>query len=421
MSSTLPIDSADSAAAAPVDVRALLRDFGSPLFIVSEQLLRGSYRRFRGAFAAVDLRPVIAYSYKTNYLPALCAILHQEGAGAEVVSGMEYALARSLGVAADAIVFNGPGKAHGELKAALRDGALVVIDGFDELDAAAAIAEAMPAMGKSARIGLRVDLGLTGDWSRFGFAKSDVARAFARIAAVPGLSLELMHHHAGTDHRDPAPYARATAELLRFCREARELGLQPRAIDIGGGFPAGLPLQPYAEAIAAVLAMEGAADLVVEPGRALVDPAVLLACTVMAAKTVPGGGRAVVTDAGVNVLSNMCRRVARPIAALDAQGPPAPTAVFGPLCMPEDRLSEAAVLPPLKAGDVLTVAEAGAYTLSQATEFTAPRPAAVLVGPLGAELIRARDDWHDVIAPCLLPERLRAAGAAKWPPPPLGR
>ncbi len=422
MTETLSINPADPAAAARPDVHALLREFGSPLFIVSEAALRRSYRDFRAAFAAVKLSPRIAYSYKTNYLPAVCAILHQEGAGAEVVSGMEYALARSLGVAAEAILFNGPGKAHGELKAALFDGALVVIDGFDELEAAAGIAGAMrAAAGRTARIGLRIGLGLAGGWSKFGFAKPEMARAFARIAAEPALSLELLHHHAGTDHRDPAPYARAAAELLRFRREAADFGLGPRAVDIGGGFPATLPARPFAEAIAGVFAMEDGAELVVEPGRVLVDPAVQLACTVMAAKEIPGRGRAVVTDAGINLLSNMGRGAARPVSAVGVEGAAAPTAVFGPLCMPEDRLAEAALLPPLKTGDALTVAEAGAYTLSQATEFSEPRPAAVLIGPAGVELIRKREDWHDVIAPALLPERLRAAGAAKWPLPPPGR
>lgn len=418
----LSIHSAEPAGPASFDVRALLRDYGSPLFVVSEPALRYAFKSFRAAFHAVGLHPVIAYSYKTNYLPAVCAILHQEGAGAEVVSGMEYALAQSLGVGADRIVFNGPGKAHGELKAALRDGALVVVDGFDELKAAAAVGEGMrAATGRAARIGLRVDLGLGGGWSKFGFAKRDMARAFAQVAAAPALSLELLHHHAGTDHRDPAPYARAAAELLRFRRDAREFGLEPRSIDIGGGFPANLPWRPYAEAVAGVFAMEDGAHLVVEPGRAIVDPAVQLACTVMAAKELPEGGRAVVTDAGVNLLSNMSRKHARPVSAVGAEGPVAPTAVFGPLCMPEDMIAEAAELPPLKPGDVVTVAEAGAYTLSQATEFSEPRPAAVLAGPLGVELIRKREDWHDVMAPCILPERLRALGAAKWPPVPPGR
>lgn len=415
MIETLPAEPAHSAAES-FDLHGLLHEFGSPLFVVSESALRAAYRRLRQAFAAADLRPGIAYSYKTNYLPAVCAILHQEGAGAEVVSGMEYALARALGVSADAIIFNGPGKAHGELKAALRDGALVVIDGFDELAAAIAIAEA-PAADRKSRIGLRVDLGLTGGWSRFGFAKQDMAKAFAQIAAAPALSLELLHHHAGTNHRDPAPYARAAAELLRFRREARASGLDPRQIDIGGGFPADLPLAPFAEAVAGALAMDGSADLVVEPGRAIVDPAIQLLCTVVAAKDTPGGP-AVVTDAGVNLLSNMSRTAPRPIAAVGKPGAAVPTAVFGPLCMPEDQLAAAALLPPLEAGDVVSVAEAGAYTLSQATEFTAPRPAAVLVGPAGVEIIRRREDWRDVIGPCVLPERLRAAGAGKWPPAP---
>ncbi len=398
-----------------LNVPALLGRFGSPLFIVSEAALRHGYRAFRGAFAG--LRPRIAYSYKTNYLPALCAILHQEGAGAEVVSGMEYALARSLGVAPNDIVFNGPGKTRGELSAALRDGALVVVDGLGELEAAIAIADE-PGFGpqRRARIGLRADLGkISAPWSRFGLR--DMRRAFERIAGKPVLSFELLHHHAGTDHRDPEPYRAAVRGLLGLKREAAEFGLRPGAIDLGGGFPAALPLAPFAEAIAEALAESGgeAPALVLEPGRALVDTAVRLACTVVAAKEM-ASGPAVVIDAGINFLPQMCRSAPRPLApAGPAPGVRVPTAVFGPLCMPEDRLAENILLPPLRPGDPLIVYEAGAYTLSQATEFTAPRPAVVLIGPDGPEIIRRREDWRDVMAPCELPARLSPADS-EWRP-----
>jgi len=391
---------------------ALLGAFGSPLYVVSEAALRESTRAFARGFAPSGITPRIAYSYKTNYLPAVCAILHQEGATAEVVSGMEYSFARTLGVPAGDIIFNGPGKTRGELSAAHSDGALVVVDGFDELDAVISIA-AQAGSGRPFRIGLRIDLSETG-WSRFGFRHDggDARRALERVAAAPGLSLELLHHHAGTDHRDPAPYLRATRALCRIRQEAETLGLSIPALDLGGGFPANLSSAPFAAAIAQGLKQSpGAApQIVVEPGRALIDPAMWLVCTVTATKEIPGLGRTAVVDAGINMLPPACRSAPRPMAAVrPARGAPAPTSVFGPLCMPEDRLAERAALPQLRPGDPLVIGEAGAYTLTQSTQFSAPRPAVVLLGPGGAEIVRRREDWRDVIAPCALPERLDAA------------
>jgi len=73
------------------NVNELLAEFGSPLYIVSEKSVRNLYRSFRDAFTAPGLDTVIGYSYKTNYLPAVCAIFQQEGAWAEVVSGTPHA------------------------------------------------------------------------------------------------------------------------------------------------------------------------------------------------------------------------------------------------------------------------------------------------------------------------------------------
>jgi len=74
-----------------------------------------------------------AWSYKTNYLGAICSIYHQEGAWAEVVSGMEYDMARALGMPASQIIFNGPGKREHELQKAITEGAKLHIDHLDEL------------------------------------------------------------------------------------------------------------------------------------------------------------------------------------------------------------------------------------------------------------------------------------------------
>ncbi len=396
----------------------LLAEFGSPLFILSESILRETYRRFCREFARGGTKVQIAYSYKTNYLPAVCAIFHQEGAIAEVVSGMEYSFARARGIAPSDIIFNGPGKTRADLDRASAEGALIVVDGFDELDALIATAN-----GKPVRIGLRLDFGEQ-SWSRFGFRtdNGDASRALKRIAAVSNLHLELLHHHAGTDHRDSLPYRRAAQGFVGVLREAAGLNLFPETLDFGGGFAANIGYTPFGVAIAAGLAdWAGVSNhnnkplaIVTEPGRALVDPAGWLAASVLAIKDMPGGERAIVADAGISFLSSANRSAPRPIFA-GAPGPLSPASVFGPSCMPLDRLAEHIGLPPLTRGDLLLVGEAGAYTVTQANQFPGPRPAVVLIGPNGPELIRRREDWQDVIDACVLPERLRAAPQKSGP------
>src|SRR5262245_45086256 len=77
-------------------VSELLRHFGSPLFVVSESRLRREFRDFQAAFRAGYPNTQVAYSYKTNYLTGIRSLLHEEGAWAEVVSGLEYEMARRL-------------------------------------------------------------------------------------------------------------------------------------------------------------------------------------------------------------------------------------------------------------------------------------------------------------------------------------
>ena len=116
------------------DVEKLLIEYGSPLFLLSENKLREKYKLFKEAFTEEGIETIIGYSYKTNYLPALCSILKEEGAWAEVVADMEYKLARSLNVPGSEIIFNGCYKTETELNKAVSEGALINIDSFDELE-----------------------------------------------------------------------------------------------------------------------------------------------------------------------------------------------------------------------------------------------------------------------------------------------
>lgn len=421
------------------DAAELVERFGSPLFVVSEERLRALYGSFRETFTGDGVTTRIAYSYKTNYLPALCAVMADEGAWAEVVSGMEYSLARALGVPAADIVFNGPYKTRAELERAIGEGALVNIDGFDELAVVETVARSV---GRTARIGLRINFRVDNqlNWTKFGFSveHGDAEEALARVAGRRRLRLVALHNHCGTYNVDPGIYTRAVRALLQVARSARRLGLAPTTIDLGGGFPSANALKPafaapgvarrsgealgdFADAILRPLARARglfgpSPTLILEPGRAVVDSAMQLVCTVVATKEIAGQGAAVVVDAGVNIVPTAYWYNHHVDAVDGAESDVADAmrqvTVYGPLCMQIDVLRDQVLLPPLAVGAPLVIHNVGAYCLTQSMQFIQPRPAVVMIGPDGPVVIRRREEWRDIFALDSVPERLRREGHA---------
>ena len=126
-----------------VSVDELVARYGSPLFVFSEQSLVQRYHDLRQAFARRYAKVRIAWSYKTNYLQAICRVFHREGAWAEVVSPMEFDKALHTGVPADHIHFNGPYKPDAAIETAVRGGSPIHLDSFDELHRVERISERM--------------------------------------------------------------------------------------------------------------------------------------------------------------------------------------------------------------------------------------------------------------------------------------
>ena len=430
-------------------VAELARKFGTPLFIYDESGVREKAQTLRKAFESRYPNVSFVWSFKTNYLAAICEILHSEGWGAEVVSDFEYQKARRQGFKGSEIVYNGPYKPCESLEAAIREKALVQVDNWDELGQIEDLAEAAEA---PVEIGLRVwmDTGIKPVWSRFGFAlaSGEAERAAARIIANPKLYLHTLHTHIGTYILAPAAFRTATQKLVALRDELEaEYGHLVDCLNLGGGFPSysllhGMPgpaektvppIADYAEAITAVLRRlppERRPLLRLETGRYLIDEAGYLLARVVAVRdsghattdnsdlsgialkeqllSADSARLGYVTDAGLNLLytSTWFQIDALPEKPSDA--PPVPARLLGPLCMAIDVIRDRIELPPLDAGDLLTLRPVGAYNQAQSMQFISYRPAAVLIAPDGtAELIRDRETLDDVERNEHLPTRLR--------------
>jgi len=170
----------------------------------------------------------------------------------------------------------------------------------------------------------------------------------------------------------------AAADLLAaLADELADLGCLIATIDLGGGFPPPAATAEHARAVASALRNRGFdGELLLEPGRALVADAVGLAFSVVAVKTLAGGERCLVCDAGTNFLPGALNDPPR-LEAPGASGPTTPALVSGPLCLNVDVIHPRAELPPVTPGDVLVARAVGAYQQSASTHFGEAPPQVV--------------------------------------------
>jgi diaminopimelate decarboxylase len=393
-----------------VAIADLVAEYGSPLFVFSQRTLVARYRELRDAFTRRWPRVRIAWSYKTNYLEAICRTFHKEGAWGEVVSPFEYQKALRSGVPAEKIHFNGPFKPDDAIARAIEGSSILHLDNFDEIARVERIAERV---GKRARVAVRVNMAIEGlqAWSRFGVnLESGQAReAIDRVVSGQGMDLVGLHTHIGTYILDPNAYGAAAAKIAKLANEIRAAhGVTLQFLDLGGGFAspntlkgtylAGEHAAPsfarYADAICDGLrALDYPSrelpTLVLETGRALVDEAGYLASTVQATKRLPTGERALVLDAGVNLLFTSFWYKHDVAPAAEMRGVPEPTVLYGPLCMNIDVMRDAVQLPPMAVGDQLVFRNVGAYNVTQWMQFITLRPAVVMVGD-GGRVARIR-------------------------------
>jgi len=374
----------------------------APAYLLDLDRLARRHGEFSDAFSRRFDRLAIAYSYKTNFLPEICRRLHRAGALAEVVSGLEYEIARRLGVPGDRIVFNGPGRPVDELRRAFSEGALVHLDSAEEVELAVELLAGGEVPG-TARVGLRLSADLAfgrGErrLSRFGFDPrgEELRRAAERLFGAGAGAIGL-HIHTSSKSRNLDVFRSLAATLGSV---GAELGLvRVASLEAGGGFgiaPEGMTdlafpdLDEYADAVRDELerTAPGAARLpiLIEPGIAMVGDAMELVAPVRAVRE-RNGHRVATIDASVHTVRPTRHRRALPIRALDARGAPKPGApvvhdLVGYTCMEDDVVAAGVELPPLEPGDLVRIGGVGAYTWVFKPRFirAAPRVLAVEAG-----------------------------------------
>jgi diaminopimelate decarboxylase len=406
-----------------VDLVDLARAVGTPFYCYSTATLERHYRVFAEAFAGTD--SLICYSVKANSSLAVLATLARLGAGMDVVSEGELRRALAVHVPPEKIVFSGVGKTIPEMAFALEQGIFAFnVESEPELRA---LSETAQALGKAARIALRVNPDVdakthhkiaTGKAeNKFGVPFAQAIPLYRLAAELPGIEASGVHMHIGSQITDLIPFRNAFALLAELVGQLRIQGFTIDFVNLGGGlgvpYRSDAPLPPLPSDYAA-LVREAVGDLgarlLFEPGRMIAGNAGILVSRVLYVKR--GAAKTfTIIDAAMNDLMRPTLYDAYheiwPVVEPTPGAPIVVTDVAGPVCETGDCFAVGRALPELHAGDLVAVMTAGAYGAVLASAYNSrPLVPEVLVAGSNYAVTRPRPGYDAMLAAETLPDWL---------------
>jgi diaminopimelate decarboxylase len=402
-------------------IRKIEAKFGSPFYILDETSFRKNYDGIISAFAGRYKKFILAYSYKTNYIPYLCNIIKSKGGFAEVVSRLEYDLALKVGQKPDKIVFNGPVKCYEDIALALDNKSIVNLDSWFGIDHVAKYARKNP--NREIKIGLRINIGLSDKsglshiqehlkTGRFGFdpANSNMEKVVSCLADIGNVTVNSLHGHTSTTDRNVWCYQIITETLCQIAEEFFPESVE--YINIGGGIFGYIPPQmrwaktpsfdDYAKAVYKVLktskwVRRQKPHLMLEPGIAMVANALSFVTKVISVKDVRGELFVTVDGSGYNVQPTSHRinhpyQIIRKISSKKRRT----FSVVGSTCMEKDYILTEITDTLPDVGDFIKIDNVGAYTVVLTPPFINPAPAIIVRKSGTFKLVRSKQTLNDM-------------------------
>lgn len=401
-----------------VPLPEIARAVGTPVYVYSTATMRRHVQVFREALSGIR-EPLIAYAVKANPNVAVLAALAGEGLGADVVSGGEYRRARNAGIPPERIVFSGVGKTAEEMAHALAGGLCQF--NLESVEEAETLSEVAVRLGLSAPVGFRINpdvdanthakISTGGAHNKFGVPLGDAILAYERARSLPGLAIQGVAVHIGSQLTDLGPLRLAFEKIGSLILALRSEGHVIRFADLGGGL--GVPYDPalppppspheYGQMVGEVT-RDWDIGLIFEPGRLIVANAGVLLTEVIRVKPAPACPF-VIVDAAMNDLMRPSLYDAwHGIDAVAPSGEGMVANVVGPVCESGDTFATARAMDKAEAGDLLVFRTAGAYAATMASTYNSrPLTPEVLVEGDKWAVIRERRDIEALIGDDKIP------------------
>ena len=353
---TLKINSKGHLTIGGADTMDIVKDFGTPLYLIDEKYFRSVAKAYRGAILSNYGKGNVAYASKAFSAVAIYRIAAEEGLSADVVSGGEIFTALKAGFDPSKLYFHGNNKLPSELEFAISSGVgKICIDNISELP----LIDALSAKyGRVQKVLVRINPGVeahTHDYIKT--AKVDSKFAFVI-------------------NTGDADYVIAE----RMGKRDKELGL-------------------------------GTPELTIEPGRSLIGEAGITLYSVGTIKEIKGIRKYVAIDGGMtdNIrpalygakYEVMCANRANELHE-DV------VTIAGKCCESGDIIAKDVKLPQVVTGDIIAVFSTGAYCYSMASHYNRNiLPPVVTVYEGKADYIIKPENYEDITRNDVVPERLK--------------
>lgn len=408
------------------DTVSLARKYGTPLYVIDEDKVRRSMRKFREIMQKYfPAGSRVLYASKALSYVDIYRVAASEGLGADVVSSGEIYTALKGGLPGSAMYFHGNNKTDEDIEYALGAGVgTFVADCREELEYLDAAARRI---GKKQDVLLRITPGIdphthkkvvTGSVdSKFG-TPIETGQAYELVRFALGLkniTLRGFHSHIGSQIFDSGPFSDAAEIMMRFIADlSGKLGYTAEYLNLGGGYgvtytedradlDADRVLREISEKLTGLAGDFGieVPKIIIEPGRALVAAAGVTLYTVGSVKTIPGYRTYVSIDGGMpdNPRYALYQSDYTSLIASKAAEPASQrVTIAGRCCESGDLIQENAPLQSCRRGDILAVLVTGAYNYSMASNYNRiPRPAMVSVSGGRDRLVVRRESFEDLV------------------------
>jgi len=395
-----------------VSLTAIAASTGTPVYVYSAAVLRERYQVIDAAFG--DYPHALHYALKANSTLAIARLMRALGSAVDANSVWEIEVARRAGFEPSQIVFTGVGKSPEELERAVALGVKAInVESGGELARLEAIAVRL---GRIVRVAIRINPDIdakshphisTGlKINKFGLPLDEARELVQTLTGRPSLALVAIHVHVGSQITSLDPLRRAAALAADVSLDLQRQGFPLEYVDLGGGLGVSYDggAVPSAADYVGVLLGEvrrTSLPIVIEPGRVIAAPAGALLARVIDVKPRTATSDFIIIDAGMTelmrpALYDAFHRI-EPVSA-PATGD-RHYEIVGPVCESTDVVGRDRMLPPLAAGDLVAIRDAGAYGAVMASNYNRrPMPAEVLVDGGEWRVIRRRQTIDDLLA-----------------------
>lgn len=409
-----------------MDTVELVKYFGTPLYVMSEEVIRDNCRRYKNAFQKYyQGNGQAVYASKALSCMEICRIINEEGLGLDVVSGGELYTAIKSGFPVEKIYFHGNCKTVDEISFAIENRVgRIIVDNIFELEIIDGIARKK---GIIVSIGLRVKPGISphthdfistgGNSSKFGFdlESGEAMEAIKFANALQNVEICQLHCHIGSQIFETAPFIKAAERMMRFINDInKSLQIKIPELNLGGGF--GIYYTNYDPDFDFEKCMSEICNLVkvrseqydleapklfMEPGRSIVGDAGITLYKVGSIKELKNGKTVISVDGGMadnprHILYDS--KYAVFIANKADKEKTEVVTVSGKCCESGDIITEDVKIPSPDIDDVVAVMCTGAYNFSMASNYNRlPRPPIIMIKDKIARVIVKRESYDDII------------------------